>query len=542
MKEAEIPALRQEWVSLPRPTHLSAYNDDVMAEPYLAAPLAYAGKQRKGIHELLDDCSSYSEHVRKAMKGTFPLSAETPLPVETRKAALFLRDTPPEEVTAFWDAQVGRLERLVSACAQDQVSWDRCIRPEIAPAAGRFATVALSQLFRHYGLPGQKWLWQFANGFPITGSLSQIHLFPISKREVDRAPRAELCESASSRFRERASRCGTKDAGVLWDEALSHVEKGWLSDPIPLAENGKPVTWKSERFNVAFRFGVRQDDKIRACDDLKHSLTNLSCAVLTPIKLVSWDHLAQLSHLLSNPRNADWGLLKADHEAAYKQLPIDPEDQRNAIIALRHPRSGKWFGFVTRALIFGAVADVLHYNVFSRLRTAIINKALGIPMVCFFDDFAAMIQQCLGEKALAIFTRFCELIGIQLKPGKSAVGNKIVFLGMLGNFPSKENGFRLFISLTDEKRRKWSSMLSSYIKAGSISHRCLEKLLGRLAFSQTSVFGKFARTQLRPLYQKFYRRVFNARLTPLEAVNLSWWLGVIADFTPPGGPRPSIAC
>ena len=34
------------------------------------------------------------------------------------------------------------------------------------------------------------------------------------------------------------------------------------------------------------------------------------------------------------------------------------------------------------------------------------------------------------------------------------------------------------------------------------------------------------------MYQKFYRRVFNARLTPLEAENLSWWLGMIADFTP----------
>ena len=96
-------------------------------------------------------------------------------------------------------------------------------------------------------------------------------------------------------------------------------------------------------------------------------MTNLPCAVLTPIRLVSWGHLVQLSHLLSKPRNADFGLFKADREAAYKQLPIDPEDQRGAIVAPRRPQSGKWFGFITRALIFGAVAAVLHYNVFSRL-------------------------------------------------------------------------------------------------------------------------------------------------------------------------------
>ena len=35
-------------------------------------------------------------------------------------------------------------------------------------------------------------------------------------------------------------------------------------------------------------------------------------------------------------------------------------------------------------------------------------------------------------------------------------------------------------------------------------------LLGRLVSPQTSLFREFARTHLRPLYQKFYRRVYNA--------------------------------
>ena len=75
-------------------------------------------------------------------------------------------------------------------------------------------------------------------------------------------------------------------------------------------------------------------------------------------------------------------------------------------------------------------------------------------------------------------------------------------------------------------------MARPYIKAGHVSRRCLEKLLGRLGSPKTSVFGKFARAQLRPLYQKFYRRVYNARLSQLERGNLSWWLAAIADFAP----------
>ena len=55
-----------------------------------------------------------------------------------------------------------------------------------------------------------------------------------------------------------------------------------------------------------------------------------------------------------------------------------------------------------------------------------INKALGIAMMCFFVGFAAMVQRYLGEKAHAAFSRFCELAGIRLNPGKPAAGNKIV--------------------------------------------------------------------------------------------------------------------
>ena len=55
--------------------------------------------------------------------------------------------------------------------------------------------------------------------------------------------------------------------------------------------------WKANTWNVAFRFGDKQDSKLRACGDLGNSLANQRCHVRTPIHLVSWGHLAQLSQL-----------------------------------------------------------------------------------------------------------------------------------------------------------------------------------------------------------------------------------------------------
>ena len=295
------------------------------------------------------------------------------------------------------------------------------------------------------------------------------------------------------------------------------------------------------QFNITFRLGVDQADKLRACDDLEHILTNLACSVVAPIRLVSWDHLAQLSQILAE-KKIDWGLIEADHEAAYKQLPIEPADQTCAIIALRHPTSGKWYGFATRALIFGAVAAVLHYNVGSWAITALVNLIFGLPMVCYLDDFAALAQLCLGGKALAVFSRFWALLGIQLKPGESSAGNKIIFLGLLGEFPCAQNSCQLAISLTPEKRGKRASLIASYLKRGQLSHRCLGKLIGRFSFSKTALFGKFARTQLRPRYTKLHRLVYNALLSSLESSTMSRRLRIIAEFARRlSVPRPSRA-
>ena len=73
----------------------------------------------------------------------------------------------------------------------------------------------------------------------------------------------------------------------------------------------------------------------------------------------------------------DWVMFKEDHNASYKQLPIDPAELSAAIIALRHPVVHRWYGFVTRTLIFWSVADVLHYNVLPRLLVALVNRYLG---------------------------------------------------------------------------------------------------------------------------------------------------------------------
>ena len=72
----------------------------------------------------------------------------------------------------------------------------------------------------------------------------------------------------------------------------------------------------------------------------------------------------------------------------------------------------------------------------------------------------------------------------------------------------------------------------SYLDQNMISYHGLGKFLGRLTISQTLIFGKFARTKMRPFYQKQYRRVYNAALSAEERSVFSRRCEIITSFTP----------
>ena len=201
-----------------------------------------------------------------------------------------------------------------------------------------------------------------------------------------------------------------------------------------------PFSWKRRAarrgykpggFNIACRLGVERASKLRACDDLKHSLTNAACVTETPIRMASRAHLSQLCKRCCS-HGRDWALLKVDREAAYKHPPLGPRDQPLAIIDPRDPKSGKWVGLPSRNLVSGATEEALRCDASARLIAALANRLMGITPICFFDDFASLIPAEMAQNAIASFASFFPLLGIALKPGKSAVGPAVTFPGLRG--------------------------------------------------------------------------------------------------------------
>lgn len=99
------------------------------------------------------------------------------------------------------------------------------------------------------------------------------------------------------------------------------------------------------------------------------------------------------------------------------------------------------------------------------------------------------MKRLLVDSALITFTEFFSLLGSTPKEAISEAGPDITFLGLRAPFPSSSTRFELSARLDDTMRTSWVAMIDSYLKAQSISHQELEKLIGRLSFAQTLLLG-----------------------------------------------------
>ena len=88
------------------------------------------------------------------------------------------------------------------------------------------------------------------------------------------------------------------------------------------------------------------------------------------------------------------------------------------------------------------------------------EPAVGHSVDFLFRRFSALVPRLLANKGMEVFPRFCEIVGITLKAGKSEVGVRVTFMGIQGWFPTAENRYALHISIPGRKREAWAALLA----------------------------------------------------------------------------------
>ena len=349
-------------------------------------------------------------------------------------------------------------------------------------------------------------------------------------------PIQDIWPGAQERFSKRANASGWLNSQQLWTEALEQTSAGWLGGPFPIDETGRLDLPDQPHPIIAFRFGVDQSDKLRACDDLKYSKTNEFCAAKTPISLPTWDHIGHMAIDIA-PSARPWSFLKTDHAAAYKQLPLRPDRAQYSVISLRDPTSCQWAAARSRALVFGSTAAVLHYNCLPGCLACLISKTFGIPMMGYFDDYGAFAPSDLDIDAEETIDVFTSALVIIMKDDKRLRCQSLTFLGIRGDSPSPSNGMSIRISLPVDETLVWVEMLSRLASLGVSTEQELQSVVGHLSLTQTCIYGKMGRPMLPPFTKNSkptftapsYRGGSSARFV---GGSWRWWHSILARPIP----------
>lgn len=176
---------------------------------------------------------------------------------------------------------------------------------------------------------------------------------------------------------------------------------------------------------------------------------------------------------------------------------MDYNRTRHAVISRRSPVDDTRYGLLRRTIMFGAVAAVLRYNVFSRILSELAPHHLGAPLRCFFGDFGSIDPGELAGNSLLPFAEFRSKSGVKLKSEKSSRGRKIAFLESDGSSACRSNVYLPLSNLADDSAERWGDGISSHIRNRPKNWGILS---GSFAFRRQP-YGDFARTHLIPLYK-----------------------------------------
>ena len=494
----------------------------------------YAGTRYQGPTRAfsLQGISSFEEHIEKSAKMPFPMDTGYHiLPEDVQNAIGYIAHRGPTSIRAFWLKQLAGIKKRSEELMPILQQLRATVEPSREASRARIHVPLLKELLEETGMGGSEWCDQFVTGFPILGELGEPGVYPPSPQPPSYISREELFEGATERFIS-TNRAPDPNAEKLWIEAMEQVDKQWLDGPHPFNERGELlVNGEPVRANPAFRFGVQQGEKLRAVDDLKRSATNDATSVATPINLPSWDHIAQMCALyyLKGYRRP-LAMAKADHADAYKQLPVTTKDELAAVVTLKDLVDGNWYGFIPRTQLFGSTAAVLHYNCLSRVIASLACRILKIPCVGYYDDFGIILPVCLVKDGLDIFTSFNKALFIILKDKKSEFGTFLEFLGLIISFRNDGSPILASLSLSPEKIRKLVEMIEALSSQNSVALAHLQKLAGRLCFTQTSIMGRFGRAALRPIYELISQG--GGPITGSFRRCLQWWVKVLPAIMP----------
>ena len=392
---------------------------------------------------------------------------------------------------------------------------------------------------------------QLRSGFKLTGHQKPSGVFgpDIKPGTQSRQDLADQCSVLQKAIWDKiASSREAEWSEPLWEITMKEVhEKQWLAGPYSRAELDVLFdgVWVPVR-----RFAVWQREKWRPIDDFSECGVNSTFSCLEKVDLRALDESVLVARLLSwfscrekqiefclkNGERlvgevhpfwtqvtgaADLVMKTVDLKSAYKQLAMNPCDQRFAVLALKKPGSTEVSGFVCKTLPFGSSASVLHFNRVARLLQRIGHELL-VNWCNFYDDYPVVTFRALAKGTDLTIRALLKLVGfewaadkdMEFSPCSDLLGVSLDLAAAQGGTIAVGNK----VSRMVELRRSVEQLISER----QVGPRMLPSLFGRALFVESNLLGragKLALSDLR-LLEHSKKRIVRLQESELKALRL----------------------
>ena len=262
---------------------------------------------------------------------------------------------------------------------------------------------------------------------------------------------------------------------------------------------------------TSFAFSVEQTGadghtKVRRCEDWKRSRRNETVEG----EDIPPTHRVNTFIAISNEFHRQgftthlWG---ADHESAYRQLPVAVPDHTHVLVRI----PGGWTLWKHRCLLFGSTASVWAYTRTADMICWLCRALTLSPMVHYVDDYASIEPPCTIQSGFECVHRIMKTIGFKFKPSKDQP-------------PAHEQHIQGVVMTIDEtsftvsadpgRIQRLTAQLNEYLHRGSMSSDEAHRLAGKLQFISEAMMSQTIRCCLQPLYARAATPVQHAQ-TPL---------------------------
>ena len=443
---------------------------------------------------------------------------------------------------------------------EDEVALRANLDPNVAAVLDGKPLLLLEKLANEVlGWPDKSVHQEMRDGFRIVGKVQATGVFR-QQPKIGNLSENEFKDCAKflrpALIGKAKSNMNAPHAQELYDITFAEAtEKRWLEGPLTQNEVDDKMGhgWMPVR-----RFCVEQGSKLRPIDDFCENRLNQTFSSVGEITLKTMDHVTWavlilckhslheggMSFRLSTGEfftgevHDDWkhgATFKAttiDLKAAYKQLPLHPEDKNKGVVTLANPCNGNVQFFLMNTLPFGAAASVLHFNHISALLWAL-GCQLGLIWSAYYDDYPLICPGGMeastlgGAKALLGLLGFkysadklvqpdfqADMLGVRLDLG--ACGKGVV---QVSNKPGRIDEILQTLTTIVEERKLRPSDLPSQ--------------LGRLQFADMQIAGRSGRLAMHDLRGK---GTTNTSMVDIDDSEIEA-LGFLCDRLRHGRPR-----